>query len=59
MKNCKYDLKNTDCLDYLKSLPDESVDMVCVDPPYFKIVKNDWDNQWKTEKEYLMVQGLD
>jgi len=53
MKNCKYDLKNTDCLDYLKSLPDESVDMVCVDPPYFKIVKNDWDNQWKTEKEYL------
>jgi len=42
-----------DCIELLKSLPDNSIDMVCVDPPYFQIVKNDWDNQWKTEKEYL------
>ncbi len=47
------DLKNTDCIKLLKSLPDNSVDMVCVDPPYFQIVKNDWDNQWKSEEEYL------
>jgi site-specific DNA-methyltransferase (adenine-specific) len=37
----------------LKSIPDNSVDLINTDPPYFKIVKNDWDNQWKTEKEYL------
>lgn len=47
------DLKNVDCIELLKKLPDNSVDMVCVDPPYFQIVKNDWDNQWKTEQEYL------
>jgi DNA modification methylase len=46
-------LKNIDCLDYLKSISDNSIDLVCVDPPYFQIVKNKWDNQWKTEWDYL------
>jgi DNA modification methylase len=46
-------LRNMDCVEYLKTLEDNSVDLVCVDPPYFEIVKNDWDNQWKTEQEYL------
>lgn len=36
-----------DCLDILKQLPDKCVDLVLTDPPYFGIVKNDWDNQWK------------
>ena len=47
------DLQNMDCLEYLKSLEDNSVDMVLVDPPYFQIVKNSWDNQWPTEAAYL------
>jgi len=47
------DLKTMGCLEYLKTIPDESVDLVCVDPPYFEIVKNGWDNQWKNEQEYL------
>lgn len=38
---------NADCLDILKQLPDKSVDCILTDPPYFGIVKNDWDNQWK------------
>lgn len=38
---------NADCLDILKKLPDKSVDCILTDPPYFGIVKNDWDNQWK------------
>ena len=46
-------LKNEDCLDYLSDIETESVDMIVVDPPYFQIVKNDWDNQWKTEDDYL------
>ena len=45
--------ENKDCLDFLKSLDDESVDLVIVDPPYFEIVKDSWDNQWKSEQEYL------
>jgi len=46
-------LKNEDCLKFLSSLPDESVDMVLVDPPYFEIVNASWDNQWNSESEYL------
>ena len=46
-------LENKPCLEFLKTVKDNSVDMINVDPPYFKIVKNDWDNQWKTEEEYL------
>lgn len=46
-------LENEPCLEFLKSIEDNSVALINVDPPYFKIVKNDWDNQWKTEDEYL------
>mgnify|MGYP002593855487 FL=1 len=41
-----------DCLDILKQLPDKCVDLVLTDPPYFKIVKNEWDNQWRDIFEF-------
>ena len=44
---------NKDCLEFIKSIESESVDLVLTDPPYFEIVKNDWDNQWKSEDEYI------
>mgnify|MGYP001440188937 FL=1 len=47
------DLRNADCIEYLSELENESVDLVVVDPPYFEIVKNDWDNQWESEQDYL------
>lgn len=37
---------NADCLDILKQLPDKCIDLVLTDPPYFGVVKNEWDNQW-------------
>lgn len=43
---------NADCLDILKQLPDKCVDLVLTDPPYFGIVKNDWDNQWENIQEF-------
>ena len=46
-------LENKDCLEFLKDVPDESVDLIIVDPPYFEIVKNKWDNQWDSEEHYL------
>lgn len=48
-------IKHMDCLDYLSSLPDNSVDMVLTDPPYFIGFDGGkgWDKQWKTEEEYL------
>jgi len=49
----KVTLENRDCIEFLKSIPDNSIDLINTDPPYFQIVKNDWDNQWKTEQDYL------
>ena len=40
------ELKHADCLEYLRTLDDESAELVVVDPPYFEIVKDAWDNQW-------------
>ena len=44
-------LYNNDCLDILGQI--EHIDHIVVDLPYFNIVKNDFDNQWKTLDEYL------
>jgi len=47
------DLQKADCLSYLKTVADESIDLVIVDPPYFEIIKDSWDNQWASEGDYL------
>ena len=44
--------KNQDCIEYLKSLNDRSVDLIVTDPPYYRVVKDEWDNQWFTSDEY-------
>jgi len=41
------------CLDKLKLLDGNSVDLVVADPPYFKVVNEKWDYEWKTEQQYL------
>lgn len=43
---------NLDCIEYMKTLPSRCVDLIIADPPYFKILKNDWDNQWKDDTNY-------
>ena len=43
---------NMDALDYLRQLPDRSMDLIILDPPYYKVTKNRWDHQWKTKDEY-------
>lgn len=40
-------------LEYMRTLPDKCIDLICTDPPYFWIVWNDWDNQWKTRKDFI------
>ncbi len=44
---------HTDCIDFLKDFDDSSVDLVIADPPYFKVVGEKWDYEWKTESDYL------
>ncbi|MCS2168057.1 DNA-methyltransferase [Scandinavium manionii] len=47
------ELINADCLHYLATLPDDSIDLIVTDPPYFKVKPNGWDNQWKGDEDYL------
>lgn len=42
-----------DCIEAMNDLCMESVDLVVADPPYFKVVGEKWDYQWRTEEEYL------
>jgi DNA modification methylase len=42
-----------DCLEGIKQLKDQSVDLIIADPPYYKTINEAWDKQWKTESEYL------
>ncbi|MBW6408994.1 DNA-methyltransferase [Clostridium weizhouense] len=44
---------NAECKEYMKTLPNECVDLVIFDPPYFEIVDSDWDNQWQDKAEYI------
>lgn len=48
-------LENKDCLEFIKQIPDKSVDLVLTDPPYFIGFDGGkgWDKQWCSEKEYL------
>ena len=44
---------NIDCIDGLKKLKDESVDLIVADPPYFKVIGETWDYSIATLNEYI------
>lgn len=48
-------LYNGDCIEIMERLISEGIKVDCVicDLPYFQVVKNEWDNSWKTSDEYL------
>lgn len=41
-----------DCVEILKNLPDRSVDLVILDPPYWKVTSKHWDYEWRTKSDY-------
>ncbi len=53
LRNEQLTLVNADCLQYLKTLDDNSVDLILTDPPYFRIKANAWDNQWPDVESFL------
>jgi site-specific DNA-methyltransferase (adenine-specific) len=46
-------LVNANSLQFIKTLPDDSIDLICTDPPYFKVKPHGWDNQWRGDADYL------
>lgn len=51
-------LINADSLEYIRTLPDDCIDLICTDPPYFKVKEQGWDNQWRTDADYLLWLDL-
>lgn len=45
---------NQDCIEFMKRLDDESIDLIVSDPPYYKAINEKWDKIWKTEEEYMI-----
>lgn len=45
-----------DCIEILPHLP--KVDLVLTDPPYFAVKDDEWDNQWKSESEFIEWCGV-
>lgn len=41
-----------DCVHHLRRLPSRCVDLVILDPPYWKVVGELWDYRWRTEQDY-------
>jgi len=42
-----------DCIEGIRRMPNESVDLIISDPPYWKVVGHSWDYQWRTREDYL------
>ena len=47
------ELVHADSLEYIKTLPDNSLDAIITDPPYYRVKANAWDNQWPSVTDYL------
>ena len=53
--NKEINLIQGDCLEKMKEIPDKSIDLVLIDPPY-NINKAEWD-KWKTVNAYVEFMG--
>ena len=42
-----------DCLNLIKNIPSETIDLVIADPPYFKVIGEKWDYVWRTLDDYI------
>ena len=46
-----------DCLSVMAGMAANSIDLVAVDPPYYKVKDEPWDRQWDTEAGFLAWIG--
>lgn len=52
-KNNKYDLYHGNCLDYIPTLEDDSIDLLLTDPPYGMDFKSGWVNKSKIQNDKI------
>jgi site-specific DNA-methyltransferase (adenine-specific) len=51
------DLALSSAEDFWRTLQDESVHLLVLDPPYHRVLAEDWDRQWATDDAYLEWLG--
>jgi DNA modification methylase len=39
--------------EFVPTLADGSVNLLCIDPPFFGVVAEEWDNQWSSVREFV------
>ncbi|MGK7331290.1 site-specific DNA-methyltransferase, partial [Salmonella enterica] len=47
------ELVHADSLEFIITLPENSIDAIITDPAYYRVKNNAWDNQWSTVAYYL------
>jgi adenine-specific DNA-methyltransferase len=48
---------NEDCMAEMQRLPDNSVDLIATDPPYFRVKGESWDRQWESSAKFIEWVG--
>jgi site-specific DNA-methyltransferase (adenine-specific) len=46
-----------DAMKVMQDMPDNSVDLIATDPPYFRVKNEPWDRAWDSRKEFLAWIG--
>jgi len=46
-----------DCLKFMQTLPDNSVNLIATDPPYYRVKGEWWDRQWDSEGGFIAWIG--
>ena len=49
----RWEVIHGDALEIMRQMPDNFVDAIVTDPPYYKVKDLDWDHQWATGKDFL------
>lgn len=49
----KLEFKNNDSLEELKRIKGKKFKTIFLDPPYFRVVNEDWDKEWRSIDEYI------
>ena len=49
----RWQILHGDALAIMQQLPDNCVDAIVTDPPYYKVKDLDWDRQWATGNDFL------
>ena len=48
---------NADCRQVLDALPEDSIELIATDPPFYKVKADWWDRQWEKPEAFLSWMG--